>query len=281
MKRATLWVLCVLVALFASCASQPPPREPDPRDIDPVDVEYVVSSVGYGPTVAIEDRALIEELTYSLNGLRSELGVADEEARYPLHRFEGYDAAFPSESRRYEGRVDFFGADGQTLAQVVYYGGEVYRDHAYFNDQGTVLFDRSRLEDWAATLPEGVAPVKTLYYELMWGAEKIWVEDVESGRTVEIHEKELLDQWTDYYARLDFRVDEPCEETAPYRFHIRWTYTENDDLLEEMKIGADGRIQRDGHWCTALNGTTGVEILEELKSSEGDGLELTFASSRP
>jgi hypothetical protein len=53
---------------------------------------------------------------------------------------------------------------------------------------------------------------------------------------VVVTDPEPKEELTDYFARMDFRVEEDCPEDAAFRYRLRWTYTENDDLLEEVKL---------------------------------------------
>ncbi len=253
MKRMGLWALCALLALsLAACKGRElPALEPDPRDIDPERVAYII----YGGVV-VEDRELIGELTDSLNHLRPELGTYDEESHYPTHRFAGW-SAFPGERPRFEGRVDFFDREGQVLAQAAYWDGRVYRDHYRhpdWADWGGVLFDREWMEALREGAVPGVSPVISLYYECMYPAEKLWIEDLETGGTVVVTDPEPKEELTDYFARMDFRVEEDCPEDAAFRYRLRWTYTENDDLLEEVKLAPDGRIERHGKYAAPLYG---------------------------
>lgn len=258
MKKALLLAVCVLL-LLPSCGGKPP-REPDERDISPDSVAYILSSPGQGsPLAAIEDRELIGEFTGSLNGLRSELGVFDENSRYPEPDSFGVAGGVP-----YEGSVTFYGEEGQVLAYVAYYDGGVYRDHYWYQDQGTLLFDRTKLARISETAREGVSRVTGLYFECIWGADKVWVEDTETGAQSVVTDREGMEEIYGRLALLRLRVDEPCGEEEPWRFHVRWTYLDTDELLEEVKIGADGRIQRDGHWCTPLNLPVDMDWLEQL-----------------
>lgn len=260
MKRAGLWALWVLLALgLGACGGRASPQEPDPRDIDPEDVSYIISGA-----VVIEDRAIIETLTGILNTLDPEHGVYDEDVWYNDSRHD----AIPAGSG-YSGGLWWYGEDGRLLARVAFFGDKVYRDHYLFNVLGEEIFDREALDHLAETLPEGVSPVTSLYFELMWGADRLWVEDLETGCTAVVSKSELLDELTDYFVELEFRVEEECPPEAEPRFQVRWTYMETDDLLEEVGVGADGRVQRHGHWCSVLGGSMDTALLEALASPDG------------
>ena len=153
--------------------------------------------------------------------------------------------------------MDFFDREGQVLAQAAYWDGRVYRDHYRhpdWADWGGVLFDREWMEALREGAVPGVSPVISLYYECMYPAEKLWIEDLETGGTVVVTDPEPKEELTDYFARMDFRVEEDCPEDAAFRYRLRWTYTENDDLLEEVKLAPDGRIERHGKYAAPLYG---------------------------
>lgn len=255
---SVLCSLCVLL-LAPACAAEPP-REPDPRDISPSQVANVLLSVEELSTVAIVDRELVAELTESVNGLRSELGTYEEDSPYP----EADSFGVMTRDTPYEGSVTFYDGTGAVLAYVAYYDHKVYRDHYAYSAQRSILFDRERLERLCEDRPEGVSPVTGLYYECMWGADTFWIEDGESGTLEEISDRERLERSFDYFAGIILREDEPCGEDAPWRFRLRWTYLETEEVLEEVKVGADGRVQRNGTWYTPLNRQVDQAALEGL-----------------
>ena len=266
MKRFLNLFLSICVLMLLPCCArevprEPGPREPDPRDISPEDVAYIISSTAHSPTVAIEDRELIAEFTDSVNGLRSELGVYDDKPRshtYPHFAFDG------PEEDEYKGHVVLFGESGEELAHADFYGSKVHRDNYCYSGQRSILFDLDRLDSIGNDMPDGVSPITTLWFECMWGAEKVWVEDTRTGETAVTSDKELIDRLYDHFTALNFRVDEPCGEDNSWRFRVRWIYLETDELLEHVEIWYDGRIQRDGHWCTPLNGPIDTGLLMEL-----------------
>lgn len=264
-KNLSLLLSICALLMLPSCAREAP-REPDPRDISPENVAYIILSVDHSPTVAIEDPALIAELTGSVNGLRSELGVYDDEPR--SHSYPHFAFSEPEE-KAYRGHVVLYGEFGEELAHVDFYGGgfsgiKAYRDNYRYSDQRSILFDLELMESIGAEMPEGVSPVTELWFECMWGAEKIWVEDTRTGKTAVTSDKELIDRLNDHFIGLIFRVDEPCGEDASYRYKVRWTYLETDELLEYVEVWDDGRIQRNGNWCTPLNGPIDTGLLAEV-----------------
>lgn len=254
-------VLCSLwVLLLAPACAAEPPREPDPRDISPSQVAYVLLSMESSPTVAVEDRELVAELTGSVNGLRSELGTYEEDSHYP----EPDSFGVMTRGTPYEGKVTFYDDTGALLAHVAYYDHKVYRDHYAYSAQRSILFDRKRLERLCEDRPEGVAPVAGLYYECMWGADTFWIEDGEKRTLEEISDRKRLERTFDYFAGITLREDEPCGEEEPWRFRLRWTYLEAQEVLEEVKVGEDGRVQRNGTWYTPLNRRVDQAALERL-----------------
>lgn len=256
MKKSLFLSIFLVLLTLSSCAADPP-RDPDPRDISPEDVAYVIIPGG-----VVEDRELIDELTDSLNGLRSELGVYEEDSYFSR---PGYGKFGIAAREPYGGSVEFFDKSGGVLAAVVRYDGQVYRDHYRYEPQKSILFDRDRLKKIREDMPEGVSRRTELYFELMWGADKVWVEDAETGRTTVITDRERIEQIYELFTEPYLRVDEPWEEGDLCRFRVRWTYTEEDELLEESAVGEDGRVLVHGSWCTVLGGELDTSLLE------GDG----------
>ena len=256
MKKSLFLSIFLVLLTLSSCAADPP-RDPDPRDISPEDVAYVIIPGG-----VVEDRELIDELTDSLNGLRSELGVYEDDSYFSR---PGYGKFGIAAREPYGGSVEFFDKSGGVLAAVVRYDGKVYRDHYRYEPQKSILFDRDRLKKIREDMPEGVSRRTELYFELMWGADKVWVEDTGSGRTTVITDRDEIDRVNELFTGPYLRVDEPWEEGDPCRFRVRWTYTEEDELLEESAVGEDGRVLVHGSWCTALGGELDTSLLE------GDG----------
>lgn len=247
MKRAGIWAACLLLALALGACGQ---KEPDPRDIDPEDVAFIISG-----NLFIEDSALIQELTEILNTLDPERGVYDERA----------------ESRYYRGHaIAWYDENWQCLAGVDFWNGKVYRDGYCYNFFGGEVFDLEALDNLTTTHPEGVHSMTILYPELMWGADRLWVENLETGYTAVVSKSELLDELTNYFEELRFQVEEECPPDAEFRFRVRWTYTETDDLLEEMSVGADGRILRHEYWCSVLRGSLDTALLEALTDPSGE-----------
>lgn len=260
MKKCLFLFLCLVLAL-ASCEKEKP-RDPDPRDISPDSVAYILSSLE-NPTAVIENRDLIAELTDSLNGLRSELGVYDEESWFSQANVRSMQA-FPGETSPYEGWMTFYDESGAVLAHVAFYDGKVYRDYYAYESQRTLLFDRKRLNKICQTNSEGVSSVTSLYFELIGGADKLWIEDTQTGQTAVLTDREQFEPLSEYFMEVDFRKDEPCGEEEPYRFQLRWTYTEEDELLEHVEIGEDGRAQVRGNWCTPMGRPIDMDLLERL-----------------